>query len=302
MSIRLNLTNRNKNYDSLVIYRSTSKIDLANLPAPLVTLVNKEQSYLDTTAPKNTLVYYAFAVKRGSEVTYSVSRPAVNAGYTGPGPQELVLGDWRFGYFGSMPAAELFTAVELCAAFGIASPYTNGSLTWHKFAFKGKVLYFPTTHLSTAVGWNRLYAFGLVFGVDGPGPSGHGNAPTNQLRKVKKGDDELIVRLPRSNNTPDYTHGTVNVTDGLDVAEYALVYSARAVDTGAPNTTLNNITSSMVNASYVSPMAEFQAGAITLGCNHMAVNTWAVTATAPANCPRNATNHLWRPVLEYVFT
>lgn len=106
MSIRLNLTNRNKDYDSLVIYRSTSKIDLANLPAPLVTLVNKEQSYLDTTAPKNTLVYYAFAVKRGSEVTHSVSRPAVNAGYTGPGPQELILGDWRFGYFGSILAAD----------------------------------------------------------------------------------------------------------------------------------------------------------------------------------------------------
>lgn len=298
MSIRVKWLNRNAAYDSITVYRDTKVIDPAALPASIAVLSGGEKEYLDTTAPTKTLLYYLIALKKGTEVTYSTPKPTVNIGYTGPGPQEIQLGDWRFGYFGSLTPAEFFTPPEVCTPLTVVGAVNVAGLTWHKIAFKGKVLYFPSAHLSASVGWNYLYLRGLVFGVDDVGPTGHGNTPTNQMKRLVRGDDQFIVRLPRTNNTPGYVQGTSDLSNGLDVAEYAVILSLLTNFTGPANPMLGAIT--VAQASAAAPVAEFVAGLTTAGCQHAAANTWTVTTVNPGNCNRNTGTYLWRPILEYV--
>lgn len=296
MSVRIKWLNRNADYESITVYRDTKVIDPNTLPASLAVLTGGEVDYLDTTAPVKTLLYYLIALKKGDEVTYSLPKPTVNIGYTGPGPQNILYGDWRFGYFGAVPAADLFTAPEVCTPLTVAGVNSASGLVWHKFAHKGKVLYFPSQHLSTTVGWNYLYNKGLVFGIDGDGPTGHSNTPTNQMKKVTRGDDQFIVRLPRCNNTPGFVAGTTELGN-IDAAEFALIVSANYNTTGAANPILGNLMLANVNTQ--APMAEFSAGALNAGCSHMNANTWTAAAL-PANNIRSQSNYLWRPVLEYV--
>lgn len=300
MSVRIKWLNRNTDYDSITIYRDTKPISQSALPASIAVLTDGETDYLDTTAPTKTLLYYLIALKKGTAITYSLPKPTVNIGYTGPGPQTIRQGDWRFGYFGPVTTAELFTTAELCSLCGVASPASVTGFTWHKFAFNGKILFFSNAHVSAAVGWNLLYSKGLVFGVDGDGPTGHSNPPVNQMKRVAKGDDLFIVRLVRSNNTPGYVQGTQDVTNGVDVAEYALIHGIRKSTTGAANPLLGDITALMPVVATQAPAAEFQAGALTQGCNHAGASQWGMNVTNPLNCPRNGTTHAWRPILEYV--
>jgi len=299
MSVRVKWLNRNASYDSITVYRDTKKISPDSLPAPIATLTGGEKSYLDTTAPTKTLLYYLIALKKGSSTIYSKPKPTVNVGYTGPGPQAIQLGDWRFGYFGTLTELEFFSAAEVTAQTGITNP-TTSTTTWYKFAFRGKVLYIPNGHLSTAVGWNLLYSKGMVFGIDGPGPTGHQNTPVTQMQTVTKGDDQFIVRLPRSNNTPGYVAGTTDFASGEGIAEYALLISLGNKPTGEENPILGNAGFSGVPA--VAPLAEFQAGApASTGCNHVYANGGTnVNITQLTNCNRNTSTYCWRPVLEWV--
>lgn len=298
MSIRIKWLNRNENYDSITVYRDTKKIDIEALPESIAVLSGGEKDYLDTTAPTKTLLYYLIALKKGSNVSYSKPKPTVNVGYTGPGPQTIWMGDWRFGYFGPVSGAEFFGPTDLCALCGVPGAYTSGA-EWHKFAFRGKVLYFPFNLISTNVSWNRLYALGLVFGVDGPGPSGHGNTPTNQMKFVNKDDDRFIVRLPRSNNRALFTAGVVDST-GEELAEWNLMEALTGATHGADNYLLGNMTRSNLGVN-PTPLAEFQTGGLTAGCNHVNGNSggFTVNATNLGNANRN-TNLYWRPVLEWV--
>lgn len=298
MSVRVKWLNRNTDYDSITIYRDTKLIDPAALPAKLVELTGDELDYLDTTAPVRTLLYYLIELKKGTEVTYSKPKPTVNIGYNGPGPQAITVGDWRFGYFGTLTTAELFTAAEVCTPLNVNFPASVSGLAWHKFAFNGKVLYFPNAHLSANVGWNYLYLRGLVFGVDGDGPTGHSNTPTNQMKKIAKGDDQFIVRLPRTNNSPGYGQGTADLVSGRDVAEYALINSILKGATGEANPILGDVTLTSINAT--APVAEFQGGALAQGCQYAIANSWVISTVSPSNCVRSSNTYLWRPVLEWI--
>lgn len=300
MSVRVKWLNRNTGYDSITIYRDVKSISPEALPDSLVVLSGGETEYLDTTAPTKVLLHYLIALKKGTEVTYSQPKPTMNIGYNGPGPQSIMFGDWRFGYFGQLTTIDLFTAAEVCAAVAIGGPTNVGGMTWFKFAFNGKVLYFPSAHLSQAVGWNLLYIRGLVFGVDDVGPTGHSNPPTNQMKKIAKGDDQFIVRLPRSNNTPGAVQGTIDLSGGLTVAEYALIYSVRNIQTGKENPVLNDLTSYMLTVAVTAPLAEFTAGALSQGCQHIQSGQFLVVTTNPASCVRSTQTYAWRPILEWV--
>jgi hypothetical protein len=293
MSVRLGFLNRNQVFDSIKVYRDTVKIDPAALPAPLVTLTGGETTYLDTTAPRGVLSYYLFEVRNGDDVEYSQPRPIVNIDYSGPGPQEILYGDWNQGYFGPVDSSLLFTGPELCNTLGVPGQ-NSAAVTWYKFAYKGKVLYFPSIALSTAVGWNLLYTKGLVFGINGDGPTGHSNPATNQWKTVVRGDDEFIVRLPRTNKTPGFAQGTSDDDSEYyqTVLQLAGVYNiASAIQLG------DVVFQSLAN---ISPMAEFQSGALTQGCNHIVSGSMLINVSNPLNCARSATTYYWRPMLEYI--
>lgn len=299
MSIRLKWLNRNTVFDSVIIYRSLDPINLDALPAPLVTLTNGEKEYLDTTAPKAKLLWYAFGVKKGTEVVYSKSKPMMDVDYTGPGPQEIALGNWFQGYFGTITATDFVTSVDLVNKFGIGGVVSSAAI-WHKFAHRGKVLYLCDNISATNVSWNSLYSKGLVFGVNGVGPVGHGNPQVNQWQTFIKGDDQFLVRLPRTNLTPDYAGGSVDYSSEWVACMQSLNGGSYAAPEQPQHVAALGSSASFVVVATTTPLAEFQNnGVVTGGCNHVAANSVS-TSNVVGNCLRTAANS-WRPVLEYLF-
>jgi hypothetical protein len=293
MTIRLTWTNPNTASDSVTIYRDTNPINPASLPAPLATITDGSTTYDDSNnLVRNTLYYYAFSVNKNGDASLSAQKVICNMPNTGPGPTSFVRGDWLLGYFGDLTTAELFTATQLQSLVGLNAATGLDSFTWSKFAYKGKVLYFPSQHLHNSVGWNLLYSKGLVFGTTDTGPTGHSNTPVNQQIKVTKGSDEFIVRLPRTNLTPGYVQGTI---DTASEWYQCVVAQWSAYNSGL--LALNQLAPTWTGSP--APMAEFVAGVTTLGCAYVTGSPVPNTAT-PGTCARSSSSYLWRPVLEYV--
>lgn len=291
MSIRLGFLNPNASFDSIKVYRDTAKLNPTSLPAPIATLTGGETTYLDTTAPRGVLLYYLFEVRKGDDVEYSQARPIVNIDYNGPGPQDIQYGDWNQGYFGPVDQATLFTNTELCNLLGVATP-NAAAQTWYKFAYKGKVLYFPLAAASTAVGWNYLYGKGLVFGVNGDGPTGHSNPAVNQWKTVARDNDEFIVRLPRTNKTPGFVSGTVDE----DSEWYQCVLQMGGLYNMDSAIMLGDVT--YQSLAGIQPLAEFVAGSLAASCMYCPASSMIPTTAAGA--PRSTSTYYWRPMLEYI--
>lgn len=84
---------------------------------------------------------------------------------TGPGPQELIAGDLEHGFYGEVPASELWTGTELSALLGI----TQGTIQfddtpWLKWAYQGKTLFRPKKAFRHSISWNHLNEKGVVYG------------------------------------------------------------------------------------------------------------------------------------------
>lgn len=113
----------------------------------------------------------------------------------GPGPQELVAGDMNAGYFGEVPASELYSgdrlAFELAVTEGVLQ---NSDAGWLKFAHNGKVLFIAKQTLMHSVTWDHLYARGIVYGTDDDGKAPRGT-PVNQRTVVEHGGNKFVVRL-----------------------------------------------------------------------------------------------------------
>lgn len=83
-----------------------------------------------------------------------------------PGPSDLIAGDMQAGYFGVVPASELFTGAEISAATGIS----NGTLQfndvgWLKFAIDGKIIYKSQKPYRHTISWDNINAKGCVDGT-----------------------------------------------------------------------------------------------------------------------------------------
>ena len=294
MSIRINWANPSTAFDSVRIYRTAAPFDYGNIPAsPLATLSAGETTYLDTTTAQKVYYYYTVAVVKGAEVVLSPPKLAIHMPYTGPGPQSLLCGDWNRGFFGVLTAAELYTNLELAAATGMGAVQQAVENTWLKFVYKGKILFMPFVAVSLNTGWNSLYARGLVFGTDDTGVGPHGLTPVNQRKVITKNGHSYVVRLPRLNETVDFSSATVDP----NVGEWRPLYGC-AMSLGTANL---GILCDYVLATYftgswvaVAPMAEY-------------VNTYAMHINASGNptpgstsCVRATNTYNWRPVLELI--
>lgn len=168
MAILLSWKNNNPPQNVLRIYRSETTFDTANLPAPLATLAGDAKTYTDTTAEGAKSYSYLLQVSNGQEVVYSKTPTITHIKNRGPGPQMLQQGDYDCGYFGEVSADEL---PSVFAAFGLAPGHigtlNNYPSTYHKFAWKGRILYYGATMLFplTASGSlrNKLTRSGLVY-------------------------------------------------------------------------------------------------------------------------------------------
>jgi hypothetical protein len=133
--------------------------------------------------------------------------PVGNYTGTGPGPTMLLAGDEQSGYFGVVPAAEMFTAQELVNAIlegtGLSANVGTASYDWMKFFYKGKVLFIPKRPL-VGTSWDNYYKAGSAYGSDDPNgplyPGSDGVAvQQNKIIAKRSGDKSYYFhhRLPR---------------------------------------------------------------------------------------------------------
>ncbi|QVW56028.1 hypothetical protein pEaSNUABM10_00165 [Erwinia phage pEa_SNUABM_10] len=188
-----------KGLDAVEVYRSKTKIDPQNPGTPLATLDPNLTSYEDFTAVNKNLYYYCLAAKKGTERSFGTSQLTGYFSETGPGNATIARGSWNAGFMDRVPSASFITGADLAAKLtglvysgGVGSPSN-----WFKFAYKGKILFFPDVALFTTT-WNRFYDAGMVFGTDdfGKTPAGVPGS-VNQKRVVEINGLQYIARLAK---------------------------------------------------------------------------------------------------------
>lgn len=83
-----------------------------------------------------------------------------------PGPSDLIAGDMQAGYFGVVPASELFTGAEISSMTGISNGTLQfGDVGWLKFAIDGKIIYKSQKPYRHTISWDNINAKGCVDGT-----------------------------------------------------------------------------------------------------------------------------------------
>lgn len=225
MPIKLDWIDHNISADSRNVYRSTSKIDVGNLGAPLATLPGNALTYTDNTVQRGVTYYYVVTSVQGTDEAPSAQYVMAYIPYTGPGPQTLVRGTWELGYFGRVPVEDILTHAEIVAACGMtvaeATPNTATGNYWHKVVYKGKILFFPNLMIASTVSFQTLYQKGLVYGLE---PSANWPAPIKTLlgtiaqgKIITSGQHRFAVRLPTSRETLGTTGTTAALLRGGEI-------------------------------------------------------------------------------------
>lgn len=211
MAIRLDWASLvNKVYDRINIYRSSTPFDFTQiLPDPYATVPPDSTTYTDTAPADNTAYWYLIGGEKGGRVTAGVPVSMGNFPDSGPGPKNIIRGDWFSGYFGEVSLDEMFTLTEIKAQLTAVSSWALlAPSIWHKFVFKGKILFFPDKALTSAgISWNTLYLAGVVYGTDTVGgtPTGASGGPgftVIQSARMTKGGWSFKVRLPLLSTLP----------------------------------------------------------------------------------------------------
>ncbi|AWN08861.1 putative virion structural protein 18 [Salmonella phage STsAS] len=176
MSFTLRWKNENPAGSVVKIYRGTAKLNPASLPAPIATLSNGEESWVDTTVLLNTSYYYLLTVTVGSRtvagpqkyITVKNRRGIgnVDQSYYSDTDDLALLGNIAFAEqmnFDAMPAG-------FRALFGLSG---TGTFDLQKFSHRGRMLYLlpnGARFIQKKFSWNDIYNAGLMYGVDGFGP------------------------------------------------------------------------------------------------------------------------------------
>lgn len=197
MAIKLKWVNPNS-FDTVVeIYRGDAPLDRTNLGSPIATMSAGESSWIDNTAAYDRVYYYVFVTLRGTDRVVGANNKVETVERKGAGPNNLMYGNDRLGYYGRLKASDFFNSTKIVAALKslVGIPTAVVTPGWHKFARNGKTIYVPEAAFGAAQ-WDSLYKAGVVYGVDGPGGP-HGSLPnTNQKVVVELNGDEYMVRLP----------------------------------------------------------------------------------------------------------
>lgn len=83
---------------------------------------------------------------------------------TGPGPQSLSGGDMEAGFFGELPSSELIDGNTLVVMMGLTPGVSDPSIAWIdpyadwlKFAYQGKVIFYPKKTFRTSWSGNNIF-------------------------------------------------------------------------------------------------------------------------------------------------
>lgn len=221
MPVKINWYNNTQGLEGQNIYRTEGKLDIVNPGTPLATVGAGVFTYTDETAIQGRYYNYAIGGVKGSDISLSDPIPVLYTSDTGPGPQSIVRGDWDFGYFGRLPIGDLIDATTLRDQLGITATIVTAAGTaatvWHKFAWKGKIVFFPDQYLWSTCAWKTLYDIGAVFGTaEVPAHIKTAFGTVAQNRVVSTGGRNYVFRLPTARDNPTNYAGRV----GGDVDQF----------------------------------------------------------------------------------
>lgn len=205
MTIRLSWPSQaGKGLTAIEIYRKegwNATIDVYNPGAPHATLSGNAVEFVDNidTLTKNTTYRYWVAAVKDSERL--IGNPITQGFYpdTGPGPQTILRGDWASGYFGTVPNTEFFNTAELKLMLTPqqGNMFVYDPQEWHKFIFRGRIVFFPATMHSKTNSVQMAYQYGMMYGTDDDGSIVPlGATATKQDCKVTKDGRTYRIRLP----------------------------------------------------------------------------------------------------------
>lgn len=176
--------------DSIEVWRATTK---TGTMTKVATLAGDALSYEDTTAPLNKVSYYSIVSVKGSGRT---GTPPTAIGYftnTGPGPKNLIMGDWDFGYFGELTdMSQIPNFTELGAAMGTTASAAANLTKFFKWIINGKIIFIPdSTYAQMSI--NTLTTAKVMRPV---------NDTTTPYLTIDKAGYGFIIRLPSFTNVP----------------------------------------------------------------------------------------------------
>lgn len=220
MAIILNLTHSplNATVQNYQIYRNSELID---------TIEGTVESYKDETAQLNTYyVYRVDSVLEDGQTIPGSEQSFVDMLNTGPGPQDIICGDWTFGYFGTVPEEEVLTRSEFHAEVNVTEMIFVGSgiMKYLKYAIRGKVIFIPDTPFyrgngSTTINnvFQGLYNKGILWNTDETTVSSRPNSisvskPVNQNRRFSKGAYEYKAATINNEAPVGYITGSFPYT------------------------------------------------------------------------------------------
>lgn len=314
MNLTLTWKNFNVSPVSLAIYRGTAPLDPAALPAPLVTFTAGEEKWVDSTVTRGQLYYYMFVTTGATDKAPSRNYPMRAVPRRGHGSADLIYGDFELGYFGSITSAEFVGGIEILRAIGYDGGTagtlvsTNGAMpTWHKFAYKGKILIVPACAIVTAgMTWQALATKGAVYGTGTASPDlATPKHNTVQNASITIGIDRYRIRLPRGAETDinvPYTNTATTITTGNSEFDAIVAPLLQHINVNQKLPNVANLTGSQFGMSNsargiacqeVTPTNMILERGCTSTVSPLAVSTAAVSTGLVSNCS-------FLPVLELV--
>lgn len=190
------------------IYRSLVPLRNAEKGTVLVDMAAGADTYTDSTAPINKVIYYriAFVNTSGVESMGPIQAKGNFPNGTGPGPREILRGDWNTGYFGKVLVADMISGTDLKAALGLTTGFTAGLTDvqlsyYHKWVIEGEIIFVPPGMLVKNISWVQAYNLGLMYGTNDNGPAATmgitGLVAKNQLTRLTLENGTFHVRTPK---------------------------------------------------------------------------------------------------------
>lgn len=199
MRVRLSWLNRNLKSAQVDVYRSSTSQAVPPESDKIASGINASVGYYDdTTALYGVTYYYVFRTYNGTATPiYSTPRQVKVLVDTGPGPAELLNGDYNLGYFGKLLYNEIGTTTDFATAVGLTISSQNQPLYWDKWVRKGKILFVPRGTLGTTAGTWAVYNAGCMYGTDTTGPSVYTGTKVNQNKRYVKNGYTFKVRVAK---------------------------------------------------------------------------------------------------------
>lgn len=211
MTIQVSWTNPNDVVmDSIEIYRAPTR---GGVKALITTLDKDTLGYLDENVTSNTTYFYTVRFIKGDQFSDSIEFPLGFYPDTGPGSTTLTRGDWEFGFFGEVPASQLFLYTDIQAKVQASLNQIGTMDTWLKWIVNGRIVFIP----------NNCYAYNALFGSGvsgiGTGILPAGTDPALSANVINKGDYQFLIRCPYATNkfTTAINAGDLFAVDGDNV-------------------------------------------------------------------------------------